>query len=231
MYCVKCGVKLQEGTKACPLCNTPVWDPLGEFTGDKDATYSKVLPKHTNSSRIPEAALITVFFLLGIFAICVICFSLYGRLSWGGYAIGGMLLFYVAAILPMWFRYANPVVFIPCIHLGAAIYLWYICFVTGGHWFWSFAFPIVFVFALLNSTIAALLRYVGKGKLYLLSGVLFALSLILILIEFLSHITFGFGMFKWSLFAAAPTFLVGVFFLIAAIVKPLKNAMKRWFLI
>lgn len=231
MYCVKCGVKLQDGTKACPLCSTPVWDPLGEFSKDKEGSYSKVLPKHTNSSRIPEAALITVFFLLGIFAIFAVCFSLYGQLRWGGYAIGGMLLFYLAVILPMWFRYANPVVFIPCIHLGVLLYVLYICVITKGHWFLSFAFPIVVVFAILNTTIAALLRYVRKGKLYLLSGVLFALSLILILIEFLAHITFALDMFKWSVFAAAPTFIVGVFFLIAAIVKPLKNAMKRWFMI
>jgi len=27
MYCVKCGVKLQEGIPSCPLCQTPVWNP------------------------------------------------------------------------------------------------------------------------------------------------------------------------------------------------------------
>ena len=29
MYCVRCGVKLQEGTESCPLCGTPVWNPEG----------------------------------------------------------------------------------------------------------------------------------------------------------------------------------------------------------
>ena len=29
MYCVKCGVKLQEGAEICPLCGTPVWNPDG----------------------------------------------------------------------------------------------------------------------------------------------------------------------------------------------------------
>ena len=27
MYCVKCGVRLQDGVNSCPLCNTPVWNP------------------------------------------------------------------------------------------------------------------------------------------------------------------------------------------------------------
>ena len=26
-YCVHCGVELEKGTPACPLCNTPVIDP------------------------------------------------------------------------------------------------------------------------------------------------------------------------------------------------------------
>lgn len=29
MYCVRCGVKLREGTESCPLCGTPVWNPEG----------------------------------------------------------------------------------------------------------------------------------------------------------------------------------------------------------
>ena len=27
MYCVRCGVRLQEGVACCPLCQTPVWNP------------------------------------------------------------------------------------------------------------------------------------------------------------------------------------------------------------
>ena len=27
MYCVKCGVRLQDGVGECPLCHTAVWMP------------------------------------------------------------------------------------------------------------------------------------------------------------------------------------------------------------
>ena len=27
MYCVKCGVKLDDSLERCPLCGTPVWRP------------------------------------------------------------------------------------------------------------------------------------------------------------------------------------------------------------
>lgn len=232
MYCVKCGVKLQDGVKQCPLCQTPVWDPNHEMGENKvDSTFSTVLPKHYNSSSIPQAAMITTFLLLGIFAIFVICQSLYHSLAWGGYAIGGILLFYVIFILPMWFRGPNPVVFVPCDFAAITLYLLFICLYTGGHWFLSFAFPITFVFAALFTTVAALLRYIQKGRMFLISSVLFSISLICLLIEFLAHVTFGFPNFRWSLYAAFPTFLFGIFFLVAALVKPLKNAMKRWFFI
>ncbi|MBR4827339.1 MAG: zinc-ribbon domain-containing protein, partial [Oscillospiraceae bacterium] len=41
MYCVKCGVKLQEGTEKCPLCGTPVWNPDGLSA---ESTYSSRMP-------------------------------------------------------------------------------------------------------------------------------------------------------------------------------------------
>ena len=43
MYCVRCGVRLQEGVKACPLCGTPVWC-LETGEGAPVATYSDRYP-------------------------------------------------------------------------------------------------------------------------------------------------------------------------------------------
>ena len=28
MYCVNCGVELDRSLRKCPLCNTPVWNPM-----------------------------------------------------------------------------------------------------------------------------------------------------------------------------------------------------------
>ncbi|MCF0135194.1 MAG: zinc ribbon domain-containing protein, partial [Lachnospiraceae bacterium] len=78
MYCVKCGVRLQDGVPSCPLCGTPVWNPLQEEKESSPSMYSDRMPLHNNSSTVPQAALITVLFLLAIFAVFVICRELYG---------------------------------------------------------------------------------------------------------------------------------------------------------
>ena len=39
MYCVKCGVRLADGTAACPLCRTPVRDPGGAEAAPAAPTY------------------------------------------------------------------------------------------------------------------------------------------------------------------------------------------------
>ena len=44
MYCVYCGVKLQDGAKECPLCHTPV--AVAQATGTEEKTlYSDRLPE------------------------------------------------------------------------------------------------------------------------------------------------------------------------------------------
>ena len=49
MYCVKCGVKLQEGVSSCPLCRTPVWNP---DENKKEELYPDSLPQHTRESGL-----------------------------------------------------------------------------------------------------------------------------------------------------------------------------------
>lgn len=51
MYCVKCGVRLQEGTERCPLCATPVWNPE-EATAERG--YPDTLPRAHRESDLTE---------------------------------------------------------------------------------------------------------------------------------------------------------------------------------
>ena len=44
MYCVYCGVKLQDGAKECPLCRTPVMI-AGERETAEQSSYSDRLPE------------------------------------------------------------------------------------------------------------------------------------------------------------------------------------------
>ena len=226
MYCVKCGVKLAEGEQVCPLCHTPVWNP-DEL--EKKPKYPDRLPQHYNEADIPGAVVLTVISLIIISVVISVCLGLYKKLSWGGYAVGGTILLYIIAVLPKWFRNPNPVIFVPVDHAAVALFLLYVSLVTGGNWFLSFALPVVLISCLISETVICLLKYQKKGRLFILAGFLITVGLCLVLVEFLEHITFHKAMFRWSQYAAGVLFIIGLFLLITALVRPLRRAVERRF--
>ncbi|MEI3090412.1 MAG: hypothetical protein V8T01_10865 [Oscillospiraceae bacterium] len=64
-----------------------------------------------------------------------------GTIVWSGYAAGAIGLLYVMIVLPLWFRHPNPVIFVPVDFAAIGLYLLYIDFATGGHWFLVVCLP------------------------------------------------------------------------------------------
>ena len=113
MYCVRCGVKLADTEKICPLCATVVYHPDVK-QGEAPLLYpqGKEPPMPSRSLRLP--GLMTVIFVLAgiIAALCNQQTS--GALTWSGYVLTSLLAVYVWVVLPLWFRKPNPVIFVPC---------------------------------------------------------------------------------------------------------------------
>ena len=226
MYCVKCGVKLNDGTERCPLCGTPVWNPEETV---KEKTYPDALPHHYKDARTPEAVVLTVVLAVVCGTILAICLGLYGKMNWGSYVVFGIALFYILVIFPMWFRTAIVEVFVPLDHVAIGLYALFVCIKTGGHWFLSFAFPITGMMCLLNTAIVILLKHLDHGRPFIFGGYLMILGGFTMLIEFFEHITFQAPMFKWSLFSAGFLAGAGLFLIIAGCIKPLRMAMRKKF--
>lgn len=226
MYCVKCGVKLQEGAQTCPLCATQVWNP--ESLPEK-RNYPDSLPRYDSESALPAAVAMTVLCAVAAGVILAVCFSLYGRLRWGGYVVWGIVLFYIIAILPLWFRRPPGEVFVPVDHAAAALYVLYICLRTGGHWYLSFALPIIAVSCLLSTALFCLLKYVRRGRLFIFGGFLILLGGFTVLVELFEHISFGAQMFRWSLYSLTGFGAVGLFLLAAGMIRPLRLALEKRF--
>jgi hypothetical protein len=227
MYCVKCGVKLQEGTEKCPLCGTPVWNPDGL---PAESTYSSRMPDKAYD-RDPLAAFLTVLTVLASVAVSAVCLVLYGKLGWGAIVLASLLLFFVIAVLPVWFRDPNPVIFLPIDTLALELFLLFICRRTGGHWFMSFAFPCVGIMGIIGTATAALLKYLKKGRYIVIGGLQIILGAFCILLEFFQHITFDTAMFKWSLFATIALFVSGAFLICVGLIRPLREFVNRVFYI
>lgn len=228
MYCIKCGVELADTEKRCPLCQTRVYHP--------DIEQPEAPPMYPEGAY-PEARPISKglqVLLTGVFAIAVVfsalCdLQLNSAFTWSGYVVGALIVVYVSMILPTWFRKANPVIFMPCSFAAVLIYLLYINFATGGNWFMSFAFPVTGGVAILNTALAALLKYVAGGKLYIVGGYLAALGAFMIPLEYWLGAAFPGASTGWSAYPMTALVLVGGFLIFLGICRPAREAMERRF--
>ena len=232
MYCIKCGVELADSEKVCPLCGTRVFHP-DLPCGQAESPYPPdVSPRVEDVSRAGVLFVLTVLFLLPA-VISVLCdWRLSGGIVWSGYVVGGLVLLYTTVVLPLWFKRPNPVIFVPVDFLVIGVYLLYINFATGGHWFLSFAFPVTGAIGVLVTAMVALLRYLPGGHLYVFSGALMLSGGVAVLIEFLINLTFQLHeTFFWSLYPLTAGVLLGGMLLVVAICKPLQRSLHRKFFI
>lgn len=226
MYCVKCGVRLGEGTERCPLCGTPVWKPTRAAA---EKSYPEELPRHTEESTKPLAAAATALSVMAALIILIICLKKYGEMRWGEYVLSGIGLAYVLFVLPAWFRRPPPEVFVPADHAAIALFLLYMCVKTGGSWFLPFAFPVTGGSCLLLTALTCLLKYVRGGRPVILGGFSMLLGGFTLLVEFLETVAFGTEMFQWSLYTLAVFGILGVFLLLCGLIPALHHHLKKRF--
>lgn len=229
MYCVKCGVKLEDGQGLCPVCNTKVFHP--DFPVDYSRSAYPVKEfKSEELSRKSLMFVITILMLLPMFLPMIFELTWKYRITWSGMVMGGVLLFYIIFVLPFWFKSPNPVIFAPCDFAAISLYILYISLITDGSWFLSFALPIILSFGAIICAMTTLLRYLKRGKLYVYGAGLIAIGAWTGLIEFLIKLTFGVSTsVKWSIFSFTSLFIIGMLLIIIAIIKPFKEALKKIF--
>ena len=231
MYCINCGVKLADTEKRCPLCGTVVFHPELNRPEAEPLYPQDQVPVPKVNSRIANV-IATAAFLLPILITLLCDLQMNGGVTWSGFVIGALVVGYVILVLPTWFRKPNPVIFVPCGFVAVGLYLLYISLATGGHWFLSFAFPVVGAVGLIVTTVVTLLRYVRRGRLYVFGGAAIALGAFMPVMELLMNLTFHFQKFKWwSLYPMIPLVLLGVVLIFLAAYRPARESMERKFFI
>lgn len=229
MYCIKCGVKLSDTERQCPLCQTRVYHPE-VFQPSTAPLYpqGKLPAEPKFSLGLPMA--LTVLWVLGLLTVLLCDYQVNRSLTWSGFVAGAMVTGYTALILPGWFRRPNPVIFVPCTFAAGLLYLLYIDLVTGGGWFLRFAFPVAGGIGLIATALVTLLRYVKKGRLYTVGGALMGLGAFMPVVEWLLNRTFHRGaFFGWSLYPLMALALLGGYLIFLGICRPAREAMERKF--
>ena len=204
MYCINCGVKLADTEQSCPLCGVRVYHPdiqRPAATPLYAAEHSNTNFHHVNT-KAAHVVITTAFFLSAI-SFLLMDLQIHQQITWGGIVSGAIALVYVLTVLPTWFQKPNPVVFASIDFVTLGLYLWDVNQVTNGNWFLSLAFPVTGITAVIVITVTALLRYVGRGKLYIFGGAFILFGLFMPLLEFLVYITFDISkFFGWSIYPA-----------------------------
>ena len=227
MYCINCGVKLQDTEKSCPLCGTRVYHPDLNRQPEEPLYPVNAEPELQRRSLVPQAIL-TVLFLLPLLIVFQCDLLLNQAVTWSGFVIGALIVSYVMLVLPLWFHRPNPVIFVPCSFAAVCGYVLYIDLALQGGWFLSFAFPLIGGLALIVTAVVALLRYVKKGLLYIFGGAFIALGGLMLPVEFLAEYTFGIPKFEgWALYPLTVLVLLGGFLIFLAIYRPAREAVER----
>ena len=224
MYCINCGVKLDDSLDKCPLCNTVV--PIPNPNAEEKLYPTQKLPKIMPKSKTLSASLLILLFI----PLILTFFSDIHdnkQLDWFGFVAGAIFVSYIIIALPIWFRNPNPVIFIPCDFAAALPYLFYINWKIGGNWFFSFALPAVGGFALIVSALITLLHYLKKGRLFIIGGFFIVLGSFMLLLEFLIMNTFQFPFTGWSLYPLVTLAFLGGMLLYLAINKNAREMAKR----
>lgn len=226
MYCVKCGVRLADTEKRCPLCDTAVYHPELQQPEGRPLYPKGKYPKSQPNSKAFNGVLIILFLIPAI--ICLLAdLQPDKKLDWFGLAAGGLLISYIAMALPLWFDKPNPVIFGPCIYVATTVYLLYINSYTNGNWFMSFALPIAGGLCLITCAVVTLLRYLRRGRLFVWGGALIALGGLMLLMEYLLSVTFGVTYVGWSVYPFAVLLLLGILLIYLAISRSARELLAR----
>ncbi len=208
MYCMNCGVKLADSEKNCPLCGTTAYHPeLSRMQGEPLYPTDRYPVAEVN--RNAAQGVLLILFLLPIVITLLVDWRVNAQITWSAFVVGAVLLCYIVLVLPSWFRKPNPVIFVPCDFAAVGLYLFLIDLLLQGHWFLSFAFPVVGSIGIVVTTVVTLLRYVRRGKLFIFGGATMALGGVMLLMEFLICITFGRPFVGWSLYPLIALVLLG----------------------
>ena len=228
MYCVYCGVKLQDGAGECPLCHTPVVCPTAQETAGR-SLYPDRLPPEEKHGRTLLVWLLSTVMAAACLGTLIFCLRTLGEAAWSGYVMMGAALIWILLLFPLLFRRFRPMIFLPVDFVCLAGFLLYVCLKNRENWFLSFAFPVTGIAGILTLLGVAIFRYIRQGRLRLLGLYLVLIGTSFMLVEFFQHITFGTPMFVWSLYCVSGFCLIGLFLLVASFVPPLRAYLRRKF--
>ena len=226
-YCVNCGVELDPGAQACPLCGTPAWHPDPSAPPYFPTNRAAVQPA---SKR--EAAILLTAMLVSVSLCCgLLNLFLPTERPWSLYVIGAAVMLWVWFALPMALRRIPVFLRLTADVAAIGIYVWLISIdLNGGAWFRGLALPMIGWAGILVFLLSFLLRGGRRSILSSIALVIGAAGLLAMGIEFCIDRYFrGVWQPGWSLIVLAVCVGLIIPLRIVRRVPALREAARRRF--
>lgn len=181
-YCVNCGVELEKGCPACPLCDTPVINPREKEKKNEKPLFPEILEIPKSLSKKYWAFVLTLIILIPNMVLLVLDMLIF-KSEISKFIIGGFAVAWVWFIFPLLWKKTIPVIMlgIDAIALLAYLNMFSVYGFENG-WFSSIVLPVVIaLWALCNLFIFWLKK--PRDKSIVAVAVLGALNLMSFIIE------------------------------------------------
>ena len=158
-YCVNCGVELEASLKSCPLCHTPVINPMELKNVQPDFPYPQEKGQVEVVKRKDLGILITIVLSASALSCGLLNLLVFTRTNWSLLIIGICILLFVFAFPAV--IYTKLPIYLSLLFDGIAIgvYLYMITYLTPSErWFWQLATPIVILVTILVEIFTFLVR-------------------------------------------------------------------------
>lgn len=229
-YCVHCGVELDEAAKKCPLCGTPVVDPMArrietapEFFPTRPAEVAPVSRK--------GMALLLSSMLLSVALCCILLnFFLKHSVPWSLYVVGAALMLWIWIVLPLLARRVPLWLKLTLDVAAVGLYVWLISLaLDGGVWFRGLVIPLLAASALASAFLGWVMRS-GRSRLSSLTMLLAAGGVYCLLVEICCDLFLVGGIsLGWSLVALACCVGLCIPLLVVRRVPSLRAEVRRRF--
>ena len=226
-YCVNCGVELDKGLKACPLCSVPVINP-GEAHIESTSSYPNIPVEGVKSRQRDLILPVTLLLLIPVFITLLSDYLTSGRISWSIFVVSSLALVWIFLIPPFSMSKPRLLLCLTIDWISLLVFLYILSLVTGGEWLVPLALPVSLSLGVVVLGLATLFKYVDMRKLVRISISMFATAAFLIITELIIDMYFEQpGLPTWSSYAAIILTITAVVFLSINRNKRLKQDLKE----
>ncbi len=228
-YCVNCGVELDSSLKACPLCNTPVYNPY-ETSYVKSGTSFPTEKGQVEEVKRKDLGILFSILLLTISITCgLLNYLVFDASRWSFLVIGVCMLLWVLFIPLFIWRKINAYAALFADGVATAMYLYMITYVTlSDGWFWGLGLPIVVLVTVIFEILAICIRKIPRSFLTNLLFFFLTVAALCVGIELLVDHFIGVRLWlTWSAVVLTVCVIISIMLITMLSHKRIRNAVRK----